>query len=64
MERGYTLSVALDGGALVATYPYDRPVQPGNLASLSPWPHWFLKSVFLILSFRNVFLMEPRPWEP
>lgn len=28
LERGYTLSVALDGGDLVATYPYDRPVQP------------------------------------
>lgn len=30
MEKGYTLSVALDGGSLVATYPYDKPVQPGN----------------------------------
>ncbi|XP_019943891.2 carboxypeptidase D [Paralichthys olivaceus] len=28
LERTYTLSVALDGGALVATYPYDKPVQP------------------------------------
>ncbi|XP_040901723.1 carboxypeptidase D isoform X2 [Toxotes jaculatrix] len=27
LEKGYTLSVALDGGALVATYPYDKPVQ-------------------------------------
>ncbi|CAL9683911.1 unnamed protein product [Knipowitschia caucasica] len=26
-EKGFTLSVALDGGALVATYPYDKPVQ-------------------------------------
>ncbi|XP_018542741.1 LOW QUALITY PROTEIN: carboxypeptidase D [Lates calcarifer] len=26
-DKGYTLSVALDGGALVATYPYDKPVQ-------------------------------------
>ncbi|KAG7478892.1 carboxypeptidase D [Solea senegalensis] len=26
-EKSYTLSVALDGGALVATYPYDKPVQ-------------------------------------
>lgn len=26
----FTLSVALDGGALVATYPYDKPVQTGN----------------------------------
>ncbi|XP_033832557.1 carboxypeptidase D [Periophthalmus magnuspinnatus] len=26
-EKGYTLSVALDGGSLVATYPYDKPVQ-------------------------------------
>lgn len=34
LERGYTLSVALDGGALVATYPYDRPVQPGNVSLL------------------------------
>ena len=30
LERGYTLSVALDGGSLLATYPYDKPVQPGN----------------------------------
>uniref|UniRef100_A0AAQ4NXP9 Carboxypeptidase D, a n=1 Tax=Gasterosteus aculeatus aculeatus TaxID=481459 RepID=A0AAQ4NXP9_GASAC len=27
LDRGYTLSVALDGGSLVATYPYDKPVQ-------------------------------------
>uniref|UniRef100_A0A8C5H4J4 Peptidase M14 domain-containing protein n=1 Tax=Gouania willdenowi TaxID=441366 RepID=A0A8C5H4J4_GOUWI len=27
LNRGFTLSVALDGGALVATYPYDKPVQ-------------------------------------
>uniref|UniRef100_A0A3B4TBF9 Carboxypeptidase D n=2 Tax=Seriola dumerili TaxID=41447 RepID=A0A3B4TBF9_SERDU len=27
LDKGYTLSVALDGGALVATYPYDKPVQ-------------------------------------
>ncbi|KAJ0063478.1 hypothetical protein NL108_002695, partial [Boleophthalmus pectinirostris] len=26
-EKGYTLSIALDGGSLVATYPYDKPVQ-------------------------------------
>lgn len=26
-EKGYTLSVALDGGSLVVTYPYDKPVQ-------------------------------------
>ncbi|KAK7882086.1 hypothetical protein WMY93_028260 [Mugilogobius chulae] len=26
-EKGFTLSVALDGGSLVATYPYDKPVQ-------------------------------------
>ncbi|XP_072318667.1 carboxypeptidase D isoform X1 [Eucyclogobius newberryi] len=26
-EKGYTLSVALDGGSLGATYPYDKPVQ-------------------------------------
>lgn len=63
LERGYALSVALDGGALVATYPYDRPVQPGNLASLSPWPHWFQNPVLLILSCRDVFLMDPRPCE-
>ncbi|XP_046891555.1 carboxypeptidase D [Hypomesus transpacificus] len=27
-ERGYSLSVALDGGSLLVTYPYDKPVQP------------------------------------
>ncbi|KAM7413254.1 hypothetical protein PAMA_020570 [Pampus argenteus] len=27
LDGGYTLSVALDGGSLVATYPYDKPVQ-------------------------------------
>lgn len=30
LDKSYTLSVALDGGALVATYPYDKPVQSGN----------------------------------
>ncbi|XP_045928993.1 carboxypeptidase D isoform X2 [Micropterus dolomieu] len=27
VDKSYTLSVALDGGSLVATYPYDKPVQ-------------------------------------
>ncbi|XP_063061672.1 carboxypeptidase D isoform X2 [Engraulis encrasicolus] len=27
LEKGYTLSVALDGGSVLATYPYDKPVQ-------------------------------------
>ncbi|XP_044058334.1 carboxypeptidase D [Siniperca chuatsi] len=27
MDKSFTLSVALDGGSLVATYPYDKPVQ-------------------------------------
>ncbi|KAG5836722.1 hypothetical protein ANANG_G00231580 [Anguilla anguilla] len=26
--KGFTLSVALDGGTLLATYPYNKPVQP------------------------------------
>ncbi|KAG2459522.1 CBPD Carboxypeptidase, partial [Polypterus senegalus] len=31
LQKGYTLSVALDGGSVLATYPYDKPVQPvGN----------------------------------
>lgn len=33
-EKGFTLSVALDGGSVLVTYPYDKPVQPG-LYSLS-----------------------------
>lgn len=28
LDKSYTLSVALDGGSLLATYPYDKPVQP------------------------------------
>ncbi|CAJ1065576.1 carboxypeptidase D isoform X3 [Xyrichtys novacula] len=28
VDKSFTLSVALDGGSLVATYPYDKPVQP------------------------------------
>ncbi|KAM7399419.1 hypothetical protein PAMP_018692 [Pampus punctatissimus] len=32
LDGSYTLSVALDGGSLVATYPYDKPVQSvGNI---------------------------------
>ncbi|XP_064424964.1 carboxypeptidase D isoform X2 [Latimeria chalumnae] len=27
LEQGFTLSVALDGGSVLATYPYDKPVQ-------------------------------------
>ncbi|KAG7321908.1 hypothetical protein KOW79_014766 [Hemibagrus wyckioides] len=27
-EKGFTLSVALDGGSVLVTYPYDKPVQP------------------------------------
>lgn len=28
-ERGFSLSVALDGGSVLVTYPYDKPVQSG-----------------------------------
>ncbi|KAL0973138.1 hypothetical protein UPYG_G00199470 [Umbra pygmaea] len=28
LQRGFSLSVALDGGSLLVTYPYDKPVQP------------------------------------
>ncbi|KAK1158328.1 hypothetical protein AOXY_G23196 [Acipenser oxyrinchus oxyrinchus] len=28
LERGDTLSVALDGGSVLVTYPYNKPVQP------------------------------------
>lgn len=31
LEKDFTLSVALDGGFLVVTYPYDKPVQSGNI---------------------------------
>lgn len=34
LEKDFTLSVALDGGSLVATYPYDKPVQSGNDSQL------------------------------
>lgn len=34
LEKDFTLSVALDGGFLVATYPYDKPVQSGNDSQL------------------------------
>ncbi|MCJ8740075.1 hypothetical protein PDJAM_G00054690 [Pangasius djambal] len=27
-EKGFALSVALDGGSVLVTYPYDKPVQP------------------------------------
>lgn len=30
LEKDFTLSVALDGGSLVTTYPYDKPVQSGK----------------------------------
>lgn len=30
LDKSYTISVALDGGALVVTYPYDKPVQSGK----------------------------------
>lgn len=36
----FTLSVTLDGGALVVTYPYNKPVQTGNMA---------MQSIFLCL---------------
>lgn len=29
-SNDFSLSVALDGGALVVTYPYNKPVQTGN----------------------------------
>ncbi|KAM9734172.1 carboxypeptidase D [Menidia menidia] len=28
LNKGFSLSVAMDGGSLVVTYPYDKPVQP------------------------------------
>lgn len=29
LKRDFSLSVALDGGSLLVTYPYDKPVQTG-----------------------------------
>ncbi|XP_029111423.1 carboxypeptidase D isoform X3 [Scleropages formosus] len=28
LQKGFTLSVALDGGSVLVTYPYNKPVQP------------------------------------
>lgn len=33
-EKGFTLSVSLDGGSVLVTYPYDKPVQPGLISLL------------------------------
>ncbi|MFT7803295.1 carboxypeptidase D [Arapaima gigas] len=30
LQKGFTLSVALDGGSVLVTYPYSKPVQPGE----------------------------------
>lgn len=39
IERGgFSLSVTLDGGSLLTTYPYDRPTEPGDQ--------------FIVISFR------------
>lgn len=42
-EKGFTLSVALDGGSVLVTYPYDKPVQPGLLSL-------FLDHSFLVVA--------------
>ncbi|KTG40513.1 hypothetical protein cypCar_00002793 [Cyprinus carpio] len=41
-ERGFTLSVALDGGSVLVTYPYDKPVQsvgsvPNGVLRAAEW---------------------------
>lgn len=38
----FTLSVTLDGGALVVTYPYDKPVQTGNISMQSIFSCWHI----------------------
>lgn len=32
-KQDFSLSVALDGGSLLVTYPYDKPVQTGKVCA-------------------------------
>lgn len=41
LEKDFTLSVALDGGSLVTTYPYDKPVQSGKKKNILMIPAFF-----------------------
>lgn len=50
LKKDFTLSVSLDGGSLVATYPYDKPVQTGNTTVLQTAFYllvWLLLIVYL-----------------
>ncbi len=45
-ERDFTLSVALDGGSVLVTYPYDKPVQPGMFWFIFCFRKFFAKHIF------------------
>lgn len=36
LKQDFSLSVALDGGSLLVTYPYDKPTQSGVTNCLVP----------------------------
>ncbi len=45
-ERDFTLSVALDGGSVLVTYPYDKPVQSGMFWLILCFRKFFAKHIF------------------
>lgn len=62
LDKSYTLSVALDGGALVATYPYDKPVQSGNTTMQKAALNTYSKinkriCFFRLYSFKNIDIL-------
>lgn len=45
LKQDFSLSVALDGGSLLVTYPYDKPAQTGMTNSSRPCPHTYPRAV-------------------
>jgi hypothetical protein len=51
-KQDFSLSIALDGGSVLVTYPYDKPVQTGMLRI--GFHMWYLILVGLSKSLSNV----------
>lgn len=72
LKQDFSLSVALDGGSLLVTYPYDKPVQTGMTDSsrvfsavrlwLVTWLHGVRACPFFVLMVCCSLLLALTPW--
>lgn len=58
-ERGFSLSVALDGGSVLVTYPYDKPVQSGMFWLILCFMKLHIYCICVLIRFISLFFFFP-----